>query len=435
MKHHRFPIRASVVALLSTLPALADDFDTEKAGLRLNSAITRLSTFPDVIAKAGANAASLKSSSPNPAALDWLHRSPPDELKEVFENAAWGFSAQGLSLHFQNDTEWLIGSQSLLYFSEWAGVFRFSFIELRSDEEPIRGEDAGLISEFDLNVFRLEWGRRSGTRCAPGADSIGLSVAYQRGELNATSPDRSIVQPVVDQGRRLGTARLNFDKSVVQDVNREAFNIRFGWQRSIAPRSATNDHLLLGTIVEYTHQLGKQETHRITPDVEPIDGLVPRKQVRDGALATQGETNVARHTSHGVLVRTGLAWKYWDPAATPDCPPKLGPGWINLDYQWGWFRDEAAELQSHRLHAAVDVAVLRAFTLSAGFVVDDRQNVSWAAGLDFVLPDRSGKRSRFGKTGIDLFTASIAYQHDPVPELGAEFGHSQVWSFGMGFAF
>ena len=34
-----------------------------------------------------------------------------------------------------------------------------------------------------------------------------------------------------------------------------------------------------------------------------------------------------------------------------------------------------------------------------------------------------------------LGTATLAYQHDPLPELGAEFGHSQLWAFALGFAF
>ena len=62
---------AAAFALLATASSLAGDFETEDFALRFSAAVSRVSTYSDVAGQGGASAASLRSTSINPAVLAW----------------------------------------------------------------------------------------------------------------------------------------------------------------------------------------------------------------------------------------------------------------------------------------------------------------------------------------------------------------------------
>ena len=444
---------ALALTISTALPALADEFDSAPFGLRFGSSLFRLSTYPDVVAKTGAASASTENTSFNPAALDWTPRSPRNPCEQEFNDRAHiGLSGQALSVNFQNDTRLFITAQSLLFFNRVAPV-RVSFIQIRSNEEPLRGNStrAGKIFEYDLNAFRLEAGKRFGTETNPSRHSIGLSLSYNQAETNLFQPETSFAVPLPAP---LGRVRVTSDRAVLASSNRDTFNVRFGWQFAVWHEPSriltdsnrrgvlNDDRLLWGTVVDYSHYLSKQE--RFQPfHFERESGLVPPVAIaRVEADDRFPKTHFSRHTSQSVVARTGLAWKFWpedddwlpgDGKSEPKYEFKRGAGWLNVDYQWSWFEDEVSQLQEHRLHAGIDIPLGRMLVATGGVSADDRGNWTWGLGLKLhalTTPSCAG-----GDHALDGLLATIAYQHDPLPELGSEFGHGHLWAFALGLAF
>lgn len=462
MKRIRCSTLPAALALLTGSPAPASDFDSERFALRLSSSLFRLSTYPDVAAKTGAAAASVDNTSFNPASLQWGRLSPLNPQSAAFEEAARvGLSAQALDIGFQNGTQLAVNAQSLVLFKTPIGPIRFSLVQLRSNEERARGgELLENIFEYDLDAYRFEWAHRFGSRLNPGRLGIGASVSFNQSEVNVFLPATTLLQPVITPRGQLGVARLSTDRAILTDANRDTFNARFGWQVSLIRETTkmieqgvtydvpNNDRLLWGTVVDYSHYITKRTSHVPGFSVETESGLVPKtakRPFREGVEAMFPEAGTSRHTSHSVVTRTGLALKWLDEDYTEKAVGdgktsadskrvRRGAAWLHLDYQWSWFVDEAAEFQDHRLHAGVDIPLFfPPLSFTAGIVADDRKHVSWAAGLKFqaVTADLP-----FGKkTGVAGVVASVAYQHDPLPELGGEFGHSQLWAFALGLAF
>ena len=445
--------RIAIVLTLSGAPsALADEFDTAPFGLRFGSSLFRLSTYPDVVAKTGAASASTENTSFNPAVLDWVPRSPRNPCEQEFNDRAHiGLSGQAVSVNFQNNTRMFITAQSLLFYNRIAPV-RVSFIQIRSNEEPMRGqsERVGKIFEYDLNAYRIEAARRFGTETDPSRLSIGLSLSYNQAETNLIQPETSFIVPLKAPP---GLVRVTSDRTALVSSNRDTFNARFGWQVALwhePSRIVTDskrhgvlndDRLLWGTVVDYSHYLSKQEMFQPFRG-ERESGVVPAPAI-EAVLASDNflKAHLSQHTSQSVVARTGLAWKWrredddWlsDGKSEPEYQFKRGAGWLNVDYQWSWFEDEVSQLQEHRLHAGVDIPFGKLLVVSGGVSVDDRRNLSWGVGLK--LHGLTTPSCVKGCHAMDGFLATLAYQHDPLPELGSEFGHGHLWAFALGFAF
>ncbi len=419
-------LRAVSVVLLFAAPVMADDFDREDFGLRLSSSLTRLSTFPDVVARAGASAASTDLTSVNPAALDWdkLGGKPS---REFYERTGYGISGQALDIRFQNDTEMFLTAQSFLFYRPpFGGVARFSFAQIRTNEKPIRGQPGnldGLFFDYEVNAFRFEWGRRTGDERNPGRHAYGVSFAYSRSETDLSNPrmDRAVRGPIA----------VHFDKQLLTDVNRDSFSVRLGWQMDLGAQPAQAEFpVRLGAVVDYVYQLTRQEFHDQRFEVEGAPNAIVAERVSAGTRAQLPEASVARHTAHTVLLRGGGAW-----TLVPGKSALLAGTTLLLDCQWGWFRNQAVELQVHRVYAGFDFPIRPGLKISTGAVADARGNFSWAAGVDFKWVNVAEQDHYFGRSSIDALTASFAYQHDPFPEIGAEFGHSELWALALGFAF
>lgn len=169
-----------------SLPAFADEFGDEAFDLRFGAALSRLSTYPNVIGRGGAGAASLTYTSPNPAALNWRRALPPRYLTEYVENTAVGISGQVIDVRFQNDTDLFITAQSINWYVSPLTAIRFSFAQVRSNEEVMRGSGGGNIFEFDLNAYRFEWSRRF-VKNGTGRLAIGFMLGYVQSETNVSN--------------------------------------------------------------------------------------------------------------------------------------------------------------------------------------------------------------------------------------------------------
>lgn len=372
MNHHAFRIFAIAFASFST--SQANDFETEDFSLRFSAALSRLSTFGDVSGQSGASAASVRSTSLNPAALAWRPL-----IDGEGHRLSLALSGQYNGLFFDRGAQIDAISQSMSFYPAENWALKLSATQLRSNEEPLR---SGLVYEVDLNAWRLDIAHRFSRRFA-----LGIQLAYSESETNAT----------------LGQFK--------RDSDRRSFAVRFGWQVSLLPgtlaalridpkaspaTSTPNDNRLLAALVfDYVNQPTKLGTFT------PFGSTVERREYQQ------------------FLVRGGLAWNYinapWGGSETA-----RRSGFVRLDYQWGWFFSPASELQVHRLYLGGDYPITPFLHANAGVNLDARRNISWSAGLSFLT---------------HTVALEAAYQHDLLPEIGRDFGHADVVVVSVGYAF
>ncbi len=391
----------TALLLLAAIPARAGDFDSEAFALRYTAALSRLSTYPDVAGQAGASAASLRSTSVNPAALSWLPI-PNGNGAPGFKRFA--LSAQYTGLFFDRGTDIWATTQSLNIYPSREFAIKLAVTQLRSNEDRTR---EGAIFETDTNAYRVDFSWYFDRPEHPF--SVGLQLSYSQSETNFSRP------PVTFQTPR---GPLSFDRQVAADSDRESFGVRFGWQISLLrPESArpsgdgkavvadaaqarnVYDRWLFGIVADYVFQPTKVGDYR--------------ERLRSG-LRTPGSFD--RQDFNQTLVRVGTAVRY-----TPESwVPQRRAGYVRLDYQWGRFANETRELQTSRLYLGGNFPVHAAIDLTAGTVVDDRRNVAWSVGA-----------------GVHSFTWSVdvAYQHDMLPEIATDFGNAHTFVASAAIAF
>jgi hypothetical protein len=398
---HRTTYPLAAFLILATLPCRGGDFEIEPFTLRYTAALSRISTYPDVAGQAGASVASLRSTSVNPAALAWYAL-----LDEKGNPLRFALSAQYTGLYFNRGTDIWANTQSLNFYWTKNFAMKFAVTELRSNEERARN---GAIFETDTNAYRLDLSWRFDHAEHPS--SVGLQLNYSQSETNFSRP--AGVYPSLPFG-----APREFEKQIAGDADRESFGARLGWQISLLPpeRATTAgdgksmrggpatttsryDRWLAGVSLDYVYQPTKvgDYTSRLA-----------------GAVSSPGV--IDRQDFNQVLTRVGTAFRY-----TPESWAVADRvGYVRLDYQWGWFAGEASELQVHRLYVGGNFPLHAAFDVNAGFVVDDRRNAAWAAGLGF---------------HTHTFAVDVAYQHDMLPEIATDFGNAGNLVVSAGFAF
>jgi hypothetical protein len=272
---------------------------------------------------------------------------------------------------------------------------------------------SGYLFEFDANSYRLDLSRRFD---GEHTSSLGLQLNYAQTETNVSLPSGDYPVPTV-----AAPVSLPFRQQVVRDADREIFGVRLGWQMSLlgpdpahtsskdgkqgalpATPFPVPDRLLVGVVLDYQYQPTKLGSYAPLPD---------------GVKNTAG-AETERVDYHQALVRAGLACRYlYEPWGTEG---RYRTGYLRIDYQWGWQASHESELQVHRIYAGGNFPFTPFLHLQAGATVDDRRNVSWSAGLSFLLP---------------TLAIEAAYQHDLLPEISHEFGHVETVVLSAGFAF
>ncbi len=395
-----------VAFLLVATSVRAGDFESEDFALRFSAAFSRLSTYSDVAGQGGASVASLRSTSINPASLSW--RPLRDARGQPLRFA---LSGQLTMLTFHRGTDLWGVTESLNIYPSENFALKLSITQLRGNEAPIRG---GSIFEFDGNSYRLDLSRRFDG--PERTSSIGLQLNYAQTETNLNLPAGDYLVPTP-----AGPVSLPFRRQVLRDADRELYGVRLGGQMSLigpdravqnsgdgktaTPASAAvarPDRLLAGLIVDYIYQPTKAGSYPAMPE-----------GVRGAARA-----DFKRIDYHQMLARAGLAWRYLDEPWGPE--GRRRTGYLRCDYQWGWQAGRESELQVHRLYAGGNYPIAPFLHLQAGTTLDERRNVSWSAGLSFLMP---------------TFALEASYQHDLLPEIGHEFGHADAVVISGGFAF
>ncbi len=392
-------------ALLTATPGLAGDFESEDFALRFSAAISRASTYSDVAGQGGASAASVRSTSINPAALAWrpLRDAQGQPLR-------FALSEQFTGLSFQRGTKLWANTESLNFYPTADFAMKFSSTQLRGNEARIR---SGALFEFDANSYRLDLARRFD---GEHTSSLGLQLSYAQTETNVSLPAGDYLVPTAS-----GPVSLPFSKQVVADADREIFGARLGWQIALLgpdapaakPRDGKQtapsvidprapDRLLAGLVVDAIYEPTKKGSYSPLPDGVPASTAAVSERI----------------AYQQALIRAGVAYRYLH--APWGTEGRHRTGYVRLDYQWGWFASRESELQVNRLYAGANFPIAPFLQLYAGANADDRGNVSWSAGVGFLMP---------------TFAIEAAYQHDLLPEIGYEFGHADTLVISGGFAF
>ena len=316
--------------------------------LRFPAAVSRFASYADVAAEGGAQAASEWSSSTNPASAAW----PKPDTSPKFRTS---FSPQFTAIGFGSGNRLYVSTQALTIDAGKWGVFLPAVAQVTSNHEQQRD---GLGFRFDAQYYQLQWGKLITPKWTIGAN------------VNVTSSSTRFDVA----GARVGRSRS------------DSYDLRLGLVHQVLPR------LRVGVVIDYG----------IAPSRTTAVAFNPATF----ALESQRTTD----TSHQVLVRTGIVWRYAD-----GCD-------LYVDYQGGVFTDATGTLQVHRFPIGIEHSLIKDILfLRAGTLIDTRGNVALTSGFGLSL----GKRA----------SLDVAYQYDTLPEIRQEFGPAQnfVLSLAVGF--
>ena len=316
--------------------------------LRFPASVSRFASYADVAAEGGAQAASEWSSSTNPASAAW----PKPDTSPKFRTS---FSPQFTAIGFGLGNRLYVSTQALTIDAGKWGVFLPAVAQVTSNHEQQRD---GLGFRFDAQYYQLQWGKLITPKWTIGAN------------VNVTSSSTRFDVA----GARVGRSRS------------DSYDLRLGLVHQVLPR------LRVGVVIDYG----------IAPSRTTAVAFNPATF----ALESQRTTD----TSHQVLVRTGIVWRYAD-----GCD-------LYVDYQGGVFTDATGTLQVHRFPIGIEHSLIKDILfLRAGTLIDTRGNVALTSGFGLSL----GKRA----------SLDVAYQYDTLPEIRQEFGPAQnfVLSLAVGF--
>jgi len=279
-----FPLALSC-SLILPLATQADDFANYDFGLRFPTALSHFSPFGEVAGKAGAAAASVWGTSPNPASVSWgFQDNPCTEPRYV--HADYALSGQYSNLIFDQGQELQFFTQALVLDLGDAGAFRFGFAKANSNDRLIR--DFPVTFGFDLTGGRLDWGYQMNDDVR-----IGLGAGYSESQTVFKAPSFDAIR-----------------------TDRETWGLRAGLNASLNE----NDTLMFGLFGDYGQ--GRNDSSTLLPS--PSGVLVAGRE---------------KETVDQFILRTGLA-QALDAHKT---------SWLNLDYEWSHYAIPSETLNNHRV--------------------------------------------------------------------------------------
>ncbi len=316
--------------------------------LRFPAAISRFASYADVAAEGGAQAASEWSSSGNPASVAW----PKPATTPKFRTS---LSPQFSAVGFGSGNHLYVTAQAATIDAGKWGSFLPAVAQVTSNHEQMRN---GVGFRFDAQYYQLQWAKLVAPKWTVGAIA-NVTSSYTRFDVG---------------GFRVGRSRS------------EAYDLRLGLVHQVLPK------LRVGVVIDYG----------VTPSRTTAVVFNPATFVP--------ETQRTTDTSHQVLLRTGLVWRYAD-----GCD-------FYLDYQGGVFTDSTGTLQVHRFPIGIEHSLIKNILfLRAGTLIDTRGNIALTGGLGLSLSESA--------------SLDAAYQYDMLPEIRPEFGPAQTFVLSMAVGF
>lgn len=276
--------RIAILVLMLPLVAAADDFKSADFSLRFPTSLSHFSPYGDVAAEAGAGAASIWGTAPNPAGLSWGLQGNPN-THEMAYDVSGILSAQHSFLVFDQGQEIRFLSEALVMEVGDANVLRFAFVQADSNQEVIR--TFPVTFDFELIGGRVDWGHKLSDTLR-----LGFGGGYSQSDIGFRAPSfDAVVTERETWGLRAGLMKSTEDKKwifglmadygqgrnhtveqlpsasgelvrTVEDETIDQFYIRPGIARSLDTTNTSWAHL----DYEFSHFAGHEESlsnHRV----------------------------------------------------------------------------------------------------------------------------------------------------------------------------
>lgn len=235
---------AVAVAAANVRPALGQVTGDDPFSLRLPAALGRFSSYGDVAAVGNASAASKWPSSVNPAAADWL---------DIPGKRPVALSPQYSNIAFEEGTRIQVATEAAtVSLGKW-GTIQPAFAQAWSNRATTR---QGLLFDFDLRRYQMNWGKRINEDAA-----VGAGFQFSTSEV----------------GYDLGSMTISKSRS-------DAYGFTLGTLNRV------KGPLLAGAVMQYSFSRDRTKMFAI-----PAFG-VPEEHLRD--------------TTHEFTFRPGLSYEY-----------------------------------------------------------------------------------------------------------------------------
>lgn len=264
------------------------------------------------------------------------------------------------AIMFEKGTNLHVISESVTKQFENLGTLQVSLAQVRSNERPqITPPDLAWIAPLQYKfAYDMNYGQVQWGKHLTDDFALGLNFNYAASEV---------------------TNNIGTDKFV--GSTSDSYGVRAG----ALYRLATN--LLGGIVVDYSQ----------SPSTTTI------YDIWGGAA---GGDVITEDTTKQFMVRVGPSYEYMKDST------------INLDYQYGAFRNDTGTMKVHRMFAGIDHRIIDALFIRGGFALDNEGNKSWTAGL--------------GIYPLKQLSIDVGYQYNMFPEIESEFGRSQLVSISLG---
>jgi hypothetical protein len=259
------------------------------------------------------------------------------------------------AIMFQEGTVLHVISESVTKEFEKFGTLQVSLAQVRSNERAIRAPVPDYKFLYDMDYMQAQWGKRFSDDFA-----IGVNFNYSSSEVT----------------NKIGTEKYIYSSG-------DSYGLRVGSLYRIAK------NLLGGLVIDYAQSPSTTTYY----DTTPIFGF------------GIGDVEVKDRTTQFTL-RTGPSYEYRKDST------------VNLDYQYGSFKNDTGNMETHRMFAGIDHRIVDALFVRGGFALDNHGNTSWTGGL--------------GIYPLKQLSIDVGYQYDMFPEIQSEFGRSHLVSISLG---
>jgi opacity protein-like surface antigen len=262
------------------------------------------------------------------------------------------------AIMFEKSTNLHVISESITKQFEKFGTLQVSLAQVRSNERAqITPSDLAWIAPLQYKfAYDMNYGQVQWGKRFTDDFALGLNFNYSASEV---------------------TNKIGTDK--IADSTSDSYGVRAG----ALYRLATN--LLGGIVVDYSQ----------SPSTTTIYDIY-----------SLGTGNViAEDTTRQFMVRVGPSYEYRKDST------------LNLDYQYGSFKNDMGTMGVHRMFAGIDHRIIDALFVRGGFALDNEGNKSWTGGL--------------GIYPLKQLSIDVGYQYNMFPEIKSEFGRSQLVTISL----
>lgn len=252
------------------------------------------------------------------------------------------------AIMFQEGTNLHVISESVTKQFEKFGTLQVSLAQIRSNERAIQIIPPTADYKF---AYDMNYGQVQWGKHLTEDFALGINFNYSLAEV---------------------TNKIGADKYL--DSTSDSYGVRAGALYRLAK------NLLGGMVVDYSQSPATTTTY-------DIFGL------------GIGDV-IIKDTTSQFMVRLGPSYEYRKDST------------LNLDYQYGSFKNDMGTMEVHRMFAGIDHRIIDALFVRGGFALDNDGNKSWTGGM--------------GIYPLKQLSIDVGYQYDMFPEIKSEFGRSQL---------